>query len=55
MILLTNFITALIFWSDARIRLPAEPVLFIFGALFIQTVYHQLQYNKDINKVYENS
>jgi 4-amino-4-deoxy-L-arabinose transferase-like glycosyltransferase len=36
MILLTNFIPALIFWAGARIRLPAEPVLIILGATIIE-------------------
>jgi len=36
MILLTNFIPALIFWAGARIRLPAEPALVIFGATIIE-------------------
>ncbi len=35
-LILVNFIPALIFWAGARFRLPVEPVLMIFGGLFIE-------------------
>lgn len=36
MIILANFIPALIFWAGARVRLPLEPVLIIFCALTLE-------------------
>ncbi len=38
-ILLANFVPALIYWSGPRIRLPAEPALLIFAAIFIDTLW----------------
>jgi len=35
---LANFVPALIFWSGARVRMPAEPVLIILAAFFIEKI-----------------
>lgn len=41
-LLLANFIPALIFWAGARIRLPAEPVLIIFSAITIERLFSRI-------------
>jgi hypothetical protein len=38
MLFVANFIPALIFWSGARIRLPAEPVFIIFAAFCLEKI-----------------
>ena len=35
---LANFVPALIFWSGARVRMPAEPALIILAAFFIEKI-----------------
>ncbi len=38
MLFVANFIPALIFWSGARIRLPAEPVFILFAAFCLEKI-----------------
>ena len=41
-IILANFFPALIYWAGNRIRLPAEPALIIFAAIFIEQVWEKI-------------
>lgn len=41
-IVLANFLPALIYWSGPRIRLPAEPTLLVFAAIFIDNFWKKL-------------
>ncbi len=42
-IIVANFLPALVYWSGSRIRLPAEPALIVFAAISLNSVWNTIR------------